>query len=576
MIWTIFIGCATNNTTAFPDDDGVATQTTTVTDTSKHNNPGQTQTPSGLSESPDPGMPVFPDVIDTLTISARTGQGEEDGTDDNTLSVCLSDTDCFTMNLAEIDDFRVGQTDVYMFNGINIPRSDVDRVEIRSTSGADRWVPSCIEMTFDGEPVYCEDSLGMWFGEGVDEIESWTDPKGLHRNCETCFDSPLTHGPLMGGTEPDTLRLWTRTHATTPVAMRLSDTDDINDGVIVDWLYAFPSEDFTGTLEVSELTPNTQYLYRIEIDGVVVSDTHSVKTAPAIDVPEPFSFSFGSCAKDEEQPIFGVIESMAPDLFFFVGDNHYGNTDQIDALRWFYRFSRSRPQRASLLSHTPTLAVWDDHDFTGNNTDGTELGKIFALQGFEEYWANPSYGTQDILGVFSVYEYGDVDFFLLDDRFYRGFADSVLGAQQTEWLMTALSESDATFRFLISGSQWTAEGSTDSWAAFPQARSDLFAHLAELNMGGVVLLSGDIHRSEFRLLPREGAYDLPELTSSPLATWTNACPTSDELIGCYGDGISFVRVDVDTTLTDPELIATLFDVNGVERVSWTIKRSQLQ
>jgi hypothetical protein len=92
-----------------------------------------------------------------------------------------------------------------------------------------------------------------------------------------------------------------------------------------------------------------------------------------------------------------------------------------------------------------------------------------------------------------------------------------------------------------------------------------------------VLVSGDIHRSELRLLDREGAYDLPEITSSPMAqTSITTCASDDaELVACYA-AISYVTVDVDTRLADPPLTATIRDGSGAERASWTLLRSELE
>ena len=63
----------------------------------------------------------FPEVIDKLTISIRTGTGTHDGTNNNTLGLCLTDSECFVLNVPDVDDFRRGEIDVYHFEGINLP-----------------------------------------------------------------------------------------------------------------------------------------------------------------------------------------------------------------------------------------------------------------------------------------------------------------------------------------------------------------------------------------------------------------------------------------------------------------------
>jgi alkaline phosphatase D len=260
----------------------------------------------------------------------------------------------------------------------------------------------------------------------------------------------------------------------------------------------------------------------------------------------------------------------------FIGDNHYGNASELGDLRQFYRHAHTRPLRADLMSRTATIATWDDHDYVGNNTDGTAPGKDIALRVFQEYWANGSYGADGVAGVFSVQHMADVDIFLLDDRYWRGLDDSILGDAQEAWLMDALGASTATFKVLASGSQWTPDGSSDSWGAYPAAWDRFRQSLVDGGVEGVVLLSGDIHSSELRLLDGgPGGYDLPELTSSPLATWNGTCGNEADVLACVNDGAFFMTVDFDTTLPDPSLTATIVDVAGAARAEWTILRSEL-
>lgn len=532
----------------------------------------------GLVAVPDPGSPAFPGTIGTLSVSIRTGDGMNAGTDANQISLCLSASDCWTLNVRDVNDFRVGEMDVYHFEGVGLPRASVDRVELRSMNGTDAWQPACMEIRFDGEPVYCRDELGITMGNGSPtEIESYRDPEGLAQQCRTCWPTSVTHGPMLGAMEPDEARVWVRTDATRPVTLRVSETARAADGPTVAWAYPSPLQDFAAVLHARGLAPSRTYTFQVEVDGEAVDGAAgSFTTAPAAGTPGTLRFAFGSCSRLDAQPIFGPIAALDPQLFFFVGDNHYGNTNDRDSLRWFYRWGLERPLRAALVASTPTLATWDDHDYVGNNTDGAAPGKAAALRVFAEYWAHRSVGTDAVPGVFHRYSWGDVDFFFVDDRYHRGEDASILGNAQTAWLADALAESSAVFKVVACGSQWTLTGSSDSWAAFPAARDALLRQLADRGVEGIVLLSGDIHRSELRLLPGPGAmYDVPELTSSPLANTTSSCSPDSELRDCYDDGPSFLSVDIDTTVADPTLTAVMRDATGGARATWTIRRSSL-
>ena len=97
-------------------------------------------------------------------------------------------------------------------------------------------------------------------------------------------------------------------------------------------------------------------------------------------------------------------------------------------------------------------------------------------------------------------------------------------------------------------------------------------------INGVVLVSGDVHRSEFRLISRTGttAYNLPELTSSPMANTNSSCRSNAEIRDCFDEDNYFVTVEVDTTLSDPKLDARIIAGDGTTKASWTIQASELR
>lgn len=137
---------------------------------------------------------------------------------------------------------------------------------------------------------------------------------------------------------------------------------------------------------------------------------------------------------------------------------------------------------------------------------------------FQEYWANPSYGLAGTPGVFFRHREGPVEIFALDCRMYRPdvgdggsrgelasappslpMSGGPLGQTQLDWRISGVAESDAPFKLLACGSRFTAEGSLDSWAAFDTARNALHQRMHDAGIEGVVFLSGDIHRTNFRM-----------------------------------------------------------------------------
>ncbi|MBI5513066.1 MAG: alkaline phosphatase family protein [Deltaproteobacteria bacterium] len=542
--------------------------------------------PDGDAPDADPPPPVFPARIGHLTLAIRTGDGAFDGTDDNTLSVCLTATRCFPLNVLDVDDFRRGEIDVYHFEGVDLPRASVDRVEVRSARGADAWRPTCIEMQWDGEPVHCADGLRTLFGNGgAGEVERWTDPAGVHRGCVTCYPSVLTHGPVVGAQGSTAAQVMVRTDATRRVALRVTDTTEpaTPERRLVAW--PAPENDFTQRFALTGLAPDHGYSAAVEIDGRDTMARARFRTPPREGAPVALRLAFGSCSRDFAQPIFNTIAAQRPELFVLVGDNHYANSPDLQSLWWFYRRSLEVPERGRLLAATPSLAIWDDHDFVGNNTDRTSPGRASALRAFQDYMPVPSYGQPADPGVYHRASHGDVDLFLLDVRYGRdppGPSSAVMVTErQMAWLEGELRRSTATFKLLASGTIFSPTGG-ESWLEYPASRNRLFDFIRVNRVTGVVLLAGDIHRSHLRRIHRTGtgAYDLPEVVSSPLANSSGACPASAEpdaaQVACFGGANSFAVLDIDTRLPDPRVIARLLDERGVERGRMVLLRSALR
>ncbi len=523
----------------------------------------------------DPGPPDFPETVGVVHITVRTGDGLTDGTDDG-MDACLGPDRCLSLNKADWNDLETGLLDVQVLEGLGWSRADLTGFSLQTRGGANQWRPSCYEVRLDGDPIACRDGLDLRIGNEGSELPLWQDPDGWGQTCTTCFDSPITHGPLVGATGSDRARIWFRADATRPVRLRVADSASaLASAAPVAIRYPSASADFAEQVDVLGLRPGTTWHYDLEVAGIRLGPW-TFTTAPADDEPTHLRLAFGSCSRLDDQPIFGVIAATNPDIFLFIGDNHYGNTADLAALRQWYRWGLERPLRTEALQGRTVLATWDDHDFVGNNTDGSAPGKENALRAFAEYQPNGSYGIEGVDGVFSQHRWGQVAIFLLDDRYWRGLEDSILGDAQEAWLLDALENSDAAFKLVASGSQFTMEGSSDSWAAFPAAQARFRQALVDRNIEGVVLLSGDIHRSELRLLPgATGGYDLPELTSSPLANSQSTCRSDAELRDCVDDDNSFVLIEIDGRLPDPTLTATVIDGAATERATWTLARSDL-
>ncbi len=391
-------------------------------------------------------------------------------------------------------------------------------------------------------------------------------------------------GPMVGYVTPTEIALWVRVSGEFPVKAEFSTAADFANSIWSSEVTASRNDDLAVDILASGLQPGTDYFYRVYINGNPMKwpqDTQpTLKTHTAPAGPSKFRLGFGSCARasqDGQQEIWKTVTQQDPDLFFWVGDNIYGDSLVPEiTLAAEYRRQRSVPLLQPVNHSVPQLAVWDDHDFALNDHDRTNPVKDEALKVFQWYWTNPSHGLPDAPGVFFKYTYGGVDFFMLDCRYHRdpnedpdGPNKTFLGAAQLAWLKEGLKASKAPFKVLVSGSGWTAAKGQggDSWSSALHERNALFDYIRDAKIGGVVLLSGDTHTGECNAIDwsEKGGYDLYDLVSSPLAQgasqgWRNRSPEVRVRPGFEKANVGII--DFDLTAKTPTLSFNLYDAEG--------------
>jgi alkaline phosphatase D len=412
----------------------------------------------------------------------------------------------------------------------------------------------------------------------------------------------LMNGPMVGATGTTKSLLWMRASGRYPVSVQYGRLPDLSDAVQSDGCDATPENDFVVRAELTELQPDTTYYYRPLVSGEPAKYLDNVppfqfKTAP--DGPSRFRVGFGSCARWQEyphQPIWTALEQWEPDLFCWLGDNIYADTIEPSIMSDSYKIQRAVPEFQRFGGQVPQLAIWDDHDYGLNNGDQNNPMRDDSLRLFQRYWVNPSYGTEKTPGIFFHYSYGGVDFFFLDNRFHRdpnekldGPDKTHLGSDQLAWLKDGLKRSKAPFKVLIIGGGWShnrdaaAEGE-DNWASYRHERDGLFNFIRDEAIEGVLLMSGDIHRSEANCIPwsAEGGYDLYEFASSglaqdtPVPEWLEVpeIRLREPFTGGHNAGI----VEFDLTQDDPVVRYNV--INFRAQTAWdepvTIRASELR
>ena len=89
-----------------------------------------------------------------------------------------------------------------------------------------------------------------------------------------------------------------------------------------------------------------------------------------------------------------------------------------------------------------------------------------------------------------------------------------------QWLKINLLLSDATFKFIVLGSQGlNTQTHTECWAHnFPDEQKELLDFIQKNKIKGVVFLSGDRHCTHLLKMPRLGTYPLYEFMCSSVLT----------------------------------------------------------
>jgi alkaline phosphatase D len=294
------------------------------------------------------------------------------------------------------------------------------------------------------------------------------------------------------------------------------------------------------------LLPNTDYHYQVSVDGKSKPDWKgSFKTAPVEGKSTAFRIAITSCMKiGRPQGSWDLLLAEQPDFHLTVGDTHYADTTNPTVQLKHHVSYRRVKEFANVLRQVPTYAIWDDHDYGPNNSDGTAKGKEFSLAGWKQAWPNPASGTSDTPGAFFKFSRGDVDFFVVDGRYYRDPNElpdddkkRKLGDAQFEWLLNGLKNSTAKFKIIASGSV-LHHSKVDGWRIFTFSRHRLFDAIKKHKISGVMYIGGDMHQSlvwQHHESDRVG-YPMIEIMSSGI---TN------------GKDLSFATIDFDTTVDDP-------------------------
>ncbi|MFT4678356.1 MAG: alkaline phosphatase D [Flavobacteriales bacterium] len=355
----------------------------------------------------------------------------------------------------------------------------------------------------------------------------------------------IVNGPMLGYCEIREVMVWVQLDSEADIHLEFFDLMSPKDITKTEEVHTSSEKSFTAHLCCQLLKPGTTYGYHIIVDQEKRETLENCQFSTQElwqyrKAPPAFSVAVGSCTyindREYDRPgkpygghyeIFESIASKQPNMMLWLGDNTYfRDADLASESTMNYRYSHTRniEELQGLLASCHHYAIWDDHDFGPDNSNGSFIGKQAARNAFTNFWANKQYGEQNE-AIYSKFSYNDVDFFLLDNRWHRtakdfvGIEATILGQVQLEWFIQALQFSKAKFKIVCIGGQFLSDlQQYENYANYPEER-ELILSLINLNhIQGVVFLTGDRHSTELTKQQLDNENWVYDLTVSPLTS----------------------------------------------------------
>ena len=397
----------------------------------------------------------------------------------------------------------------------------------------------------------------------------------------------LFGGPMLSSVTDKSVVVWLRTPQ--PETLKLTVKDASAKTVASISAKTSIVNDLTVKIAVNGLSPLTGYTYTLaDSQGEIPIGNAKFRTAPTKDQKATIRIAFGGGSRynHPKEYIWNTIANQDPDIFLFLGDNLYQDDPEHRNLQRVYYYRRQlRPEYQQLTASTAIYAIWDDHDFGKNDCAGgldpfKPDWKVPVWKVFKENWANPGFGNgSDYPGCWFKFSHGDIDFFMTDGRYYRDFKKgTMLGPVQKQWLLESLKASTATFKVIASGTLWTEtadKGGKDSWWGVREEREEILSLIDTENIGGVLLLSADRHRTDVYQIKRPNGYTIYEFETSKL-TNNHTHGTKEQALFSYNKGNFFGTLDFELGIKNPTVTFRCITIEGEKVYELPLNRSQLQ
>ena len=418
----------------------------------------------------------------------------------------------------------------------------------------------------------------------------------------------INSGPMVGYSTMQEVLLWVQTEERAKVHFEYYEIDNPKVKFSTDKIETEKKNGYVAKLIADQVIPGKKYKYEVYINNYKIERNYAMEFQTQelwkwrTDPPD-VKFIIGSCSYINETKfdrpgkpygsnfeIFNSINKKNPDFMLWLGDNTYLREPDWNSRTGFikrYSHTRAFPELQPLLASTHHYATWDDHDYGPNNSDGSFWLKETASEIFKLFWGNPNYNVTGKGGITGFFQWSDLDFFLLDNRYHRTANNNLtgnrqmLGKDQIDWLINALSFSQASFKFVAVGGQVISNGAVyENYATYPDERKYLLDKIREAKIEGVIFLDGDRHHTILsKMQETKNVYPLYDLTCSSLTAGVNNDNepyNSFKLEETFVNVNNFGMLNVTGPTNDRELTIQIFDKDGKELWIKSIKANDLK
>ena len=418
----------------------------------------------------------------------------------------------------------------------------------------------------------------------------------------------INSGPMVGYSTMQEVLLWVQTEERANVHFEYYEINNPKVKFITDKIETEKKNGYVAKLIADQVIPGKKYKYEVYINNYKIERNYAMEFQTQelwkwrTDPPD-VKFIIGSCSYINEPKfdrpgkpygsnfeIFNSINKKKPDFMLWLGDNTYLREPDWNSRTGFikrYSHTRAFPELQPLLASTHHYATWDDHDYGPNNSDGSFWLKETASEIFKLFWGNLNYDVTGKGGITGFFQWSDLDFFLLDNRYHRTANNNLtgnrqmLGKDQIDWLINALSFSQASFKFVAVGGQVISNGAVyENYATYPDERKYLLDKIREAKIEGVIFLDGDRHHTILsKMQETKNVYPLYDLTCSSLTAGVNNDNepyNSFKLEETFVSVNNFGMLNVTGPNNDRELTIQIFDKDGKELWIKSIKANDLK